>query len=88
MRLVLASLFQENVSQLSVGQKLRLFAGFTRSFSEPFAQRLLLPDSSYLVHLSRNAGQVLLFQFAAMSAAERWLRRCVASHSEGGHHEC
>ncbi|WP_164938342.1 hypothetical protein [Bradyrhizobium guangdongense] len=57
MRFVLASLFQENVAQLSVRQKLRLFARFTSGLSEPFAQRFLLPDPwSYLAHLSRNAG--------------------------------
>ncbi|KRQ06200.1 hypothetical protein AOQ71_26740 [Bradyrhizobium manausense] len=62
MRFVLARLFQENISQLSIRQKLRLRAGFARSLGEPFAQRLLLPySSSDLAHLFRNAGQALAF---------------------------
>ncbi|SFP09049.1 hypothetical protein SAMN05216330_105568 [Bradyrhizobium sp. Ghvi] len=65
MRFVLASFFQENVSQLPVREELRLLARFTRSVSEPFAQRLLLPDSSsYLAHLSRNAGKIRRFRLA------------------------
>ncbi|WP_237892171.1 MULTISPECIES: hypothetical protein [Bradyrhizobium] len=62
LRLVLASLFQADVSQLSIRQGLHLRAGFARSFSEPFAQRLFLPySSSDLTHLLRNAGQFLAF---------------------------
>jgi hypothetical protein len=58
LRFVLAGLFQENVSQLSVRQELRLLTRVTSGVREPFAQRLLLPDSSsYMAHLCRNAGQ-------------------------------
>ena len=77
MRLVLAGLFQENISQLSVRQKLCLFAGFASSFSEPFTQRLLRPNSSSylahlsLAHLSRNASQVPEFQFARHDVGRR-----------------
>jgi len=62
LRLVLPSLFQENISQLSIREKLRLRTGFTRSFSEPFAQGLFLPySSSHLTHLFRNALQLRAF---------------------------
>ena len=62
MRLVLASLFQKNVSQLSLRQKLCLLARFASGFSESLAQGLLLPNSSsYLAHSGLNADGVFGF---------------------------
>ncbi|SFH73901.1 hypothetical protein SAMN05216525_101593 [Bradyrhizobium sp. Gha] len=62
MRLVLASFFQKNVSQLPLRQKLCLRARFASCLSESLAQGLLLPNSSsYLAHFGLNAVGVFGF---------------------------